>query len=251
MKGPRFSFSKNFDFACHCCLLETEKGLVLIDSGFSQNDLKNRFSRLGAMSISMGEDFKPENSVFRQVQRLGFKPEDVQHIVLTHMDPDHMGGVEDFPWAQVHVSETEYNEVQKLMKTTRGKNRFHLDRFQHPIQWNLYSENRSESWKNLKAISSLKGLPEEILLVPLHGHTPGHCGVAVDSEKGWILHAGDSYFKRVEISDDPIKTPVSLQLFLAADSTNNKERFFNLSLLQKLRQSGEVQIFSSHDPDEV
>ena len=29
-------------------------------------------------------------------------------------------------------------------------------------------------------------------MVPLTGHTPGHCGVAVKSAGEWILHAGDA-----------------------------------------------------------
>ncbi len=29
-------------------------------------------------------------------------------------------------------------------------------------------------------------------LVPLFGHTRGHCGVAVRTEQGWLFHAGDA-----------------------------------------------------------
>ncbi|MGP3965322.1 hypothetical protein ACTWPT_56180 [Nonomuraea sp. 3N208] len=42
----------------------------------------------------------------------------------------------------------------------------------------------------------LNGLPPEILLIPLAGHSRGHSGVAVDTGATWLLHAGDAYFFR-------------------------------------------------------
>lgn len=39
----------------------------------------------------------------RQIRRLGYAASDVCHIVLTELDFDHAGGLEDFPDARVHV----------------------------------------------------------------------------------------------------------------------------------------------------
>jgi glyoxylase-like metal-dependent hydrolase (beta-lactamase superfamily II) len=49
-----------------------------------------------------------------------------------------------------------------------------------------------------EAVRDLDGLPPEILLVPLAGHTWGHSAVAIDTGDGWLLHAGDAYFFRGE-----------------------------------------------------
>lgn len=44
-----------------------------------------------------------------------YDPRDVKHIVLTHLDFDHAGGLDDFPWATVHMMrvERDYAEAQK------------------------------------------------------------------------------------------------------------------------------------------
>ena len=51
--------------------------------------------------------FDPEETAARQVERLGYRRADVRHIVLTHFDADHIGGLADFPDAQVHVTAAE------------------------------------------------------------------------------------------------------------------------------------------------
>jgi glyoxylase-like metal-dependent hydrolase (beta-lactamase superfamily II) len=48
--------------------------------------------------------FHEEDTTVRQVEKLGFRTKDVTHVVLTHCDPDHAGGLADFPHADVHVA---------------------------------------------------------------------------------------------------------------------------------------------------
>jgi glyoxylase-like metal-dependent hydrolase (beta-lactamase superfamily II) len=55
-----------------------------------------------------------------QVKQLGFSPRDVRHIVLTHLDSDHAGGLENFPEAHVHVLEAESTSPWRLMKMHRS-----------------------------------------------------------------------------------------------------------------------------------
>jgi hypothetical protein len=39
-----------------------------------------------------------------------------------------------------------------------------------------------------------EGLIPDVRLIPLHGHTRGHCGVAIQTLKGWLLHCGDATY---------------------------------------------------------
>ncbi|MFE6931116.1 MBL fold metallo-hydrolase [Streptomyces sp. NPDC057699] len=47
----------------------------------------------------------------RQVEKLGFSRDDVRHIVLTHFDADRIGGLADFPDAQVHLTVNAHDPV--------------------------------------------------------------------------------------------------------------------------------------------
>jgi hypothetical protein len=38
----------------------------------------------------------------------------------------------------------------------------------------------------------LRGFDPEIWIVPLTGHTSGHCGVAIQTNDGWHFHCGDA-----------------------------------------------------------
>ena len=52
---------------------------------------------------------REEETAVRQIEALGFSPSDVRHIVITHLDFDHAGGLEDFPNATVHLMDAEFS----------------------------------------------------------------------------------------------------------------------------------------------
>lgn len=59
----------------------------------------------------------------------------------------------------------------------------------------------------LRLRPGLAGVPEDVLLVPLAGHTVGHRGVAVHANGDSLLHAGDACFHREEMAARPHCTP--------------------------------------------
>jgi glyoxylase-like metal-dependent hydrolase (beta-lactamase superfamily II) len=52
------------------------------------------------------------DTAVEQVRVLRYTPDDVLHIVMTHLHFDHAGGLPDFPKAQVHVYAPEYHAAQ-------------------------------------------------------------------------------------------------------------------------------------------
>ena len=88
---------------CHCLLIEGDDGLILVDSGLGVEDV-NEPRRLGYLFNAMVRPrLDVAETALRQVADLGYRPGDVRHIVPTHLDLDHAGGLSDFPGAAVHV----------------------------------------------------------------------------------------------------------------------------------------------------
>jgi glyoxylase-like metal-dependent hydrolase (beta-lactamase superfamily II) len=131
------------------------------------------------------------------VERLGFHAEDVRDIVLTHLDFDHAGGLDDFPRARVHLLEAE-KQAAAAQSTPLARRRFRPQQWSSIGRWIGYRTSGAR-WFDFDAVTELSGLPPEVLLVPLAGHTVGHAGVAVPTDGGWLLHAGDAYFFRGEM----------------------------------------------------
>jgi glyoxylase-like metal-dependent hydrolase (beta-lactamase superfamily II) len=171
-----------------CLLIETDRGPVLVDTGPGQADYARPPAVLRAFQALTIVPMDPQQTAVRQVASLGYAPEDVRHIALTHMHFDHCGGLPDFPRARVHVHRREREAFSGRPRrwTDLAYVRRHLG---HGPEWALYEES-GERWFDWPAVR----LPfdPEMWLVPLFGHTCGHCGVAVRTPSGWLFHAGDA-----------------------------------------------------------
>ena len=58
--------------------------------------------------------------------------------------------------------------------------------------WSVHVLDRAREGWNHRGLPVRDGLSPRILLIRLPGHTPGHCGVAVETGDGWLLHCGDA-----------------------------------------------------------
>jgi len=237
---------------CHCLLLETSAGLVLVDSGLGLADVEAPERRLGRHFTLLTQPVcDPEETAVRQVERLGFARRDVRHVVLTHCDLDHAGGIPDFPDATVHVHADE-KEAALHPRTRLERSRYARAHFRHQPTWAVYRPS-GEPWFGFECVRDLAGLPPEILLIPLSGHTRGHSGVAVQSSGGWLLHAGDAYFHRLEMAPDRRRCPPLLDAFQRIVEIDGRARTRNQHRLRTLvrESSDEVRVFSAHDPVEL
>jgi glyoxylase-like metal-dependent hydrolase (beta-lactamase superfamily II) len=169
-------------------LVETNQGLVLVDTGPGQEDYVRKPGILRVFQGVTIVPLDPEEAAVRQVVRLGYEPDDVRHIVLTHMHFDHCGGLPDFPHASIHVHRREYEAFTGPPRrwTDLAYVRRHVAHRPELVRY----DDTGESWAGFAAIR----LPFEpaMWLVPLFGHTRGHCGVAIQTELGWLFHVGDA-----------------------------------------------------------
>lgn len=238
------------EMVCHCLLIETEQGLVLVDSGIGLADTRRPPGSLGHVFRNLVRPvLDPDETAVRQVARLGYAVEDVRHIVLTHLDLDHAGGLRDFPDATVHVLQAEF-DAATAARTAAERLRYRATQWAHGPRWQTYAAT-GEPWFGFDAVRQLAGLPPQLLLVPLAGHTPGHAGIAVDTGSGWLLHAGDAYFYHGELRPTPHCTP-GLRLFQSLADTDRHTRLHNQNRLRDLSTThSDVTVVSAHDPVEL
>lgn len=238
---------------CHCLLIETAtNGLILVDTGFGQRDVDHpeRLSRFFRTfnNIQLEHRF----TALEQLRLMGFRPNDVRHILLTHLDFDHAGGLQDFPNARVHVMHQELNHAT-LANGWIERRRFLPAQWRDVSDWQLYAPD-GDTWFGFDSVRALFGAEEEdILLVPLRGHTAGHAGIAIRTAEGWKLHAGDAYFHHDEVHLPKRRCPPGMHFYQTLMDTDRQARLHNQQRLRQLvaADGATVNVFCSHDAREL
>lgn len=189
---------------CHCLAIETRgEGVVLVDTGLGLRDMARPWARLPWVNTALlNFRFDPDRTMLRQLKARGIAPGDVRHIVMTHLDFDHAGGLVDFPEARVHLMAAEARAARRRA-TWLDRVRYRPVQWGDTTHWHVYPDRAGGRWFGFDAVVQLDNLGPEFLLVPLPGHSAGHAGVAVERGDGtWLLHAGDAYFNRAEVHGD-------------------------------------------------
>jgi glyoxylase-like metal-dependent hydrolase (beta-lactamase superfamily II) len=231
---------------CHVLLVETDNGLVLVDSGFGLLDCADP-TRIGPSRHLLRPTFDVEETAARQVEKLGFRRDDVRHVITTHFDMDHIGGIADFPDAQIHVTAAE------ALGATRPPTRMERFRFR-PAQWAhgpqiVEHEPTGEKWRGFAAAKELDSIAPGIVLISLPGHTRGHACVAVDAGHRWVLHCGDAFYYEGTL-DGRSRVPWGLKISEKLVAFDRKAMYDNHSRLAELyaHRDPNLLIVSAHDP---
>lgn len=251
MDGRSASVMQRGRLCCHCLLVEMNDRLVLVDTGFGLQDIAHPKARLSGFFLSlMSPDFRVEMAAISQIEQLGFAPTDVTDIILTHLDFDHAGGLDDFRHAAIHMLRQERDDAI-AQRTWLDRQRFRPQQWADRSRWQVYDPMDGSRWYGFESVRDLRGLPPEILMVPLPGHTLGHAGIAVQTSQGWVLQAGDAYFDHREMdAQHPSCTP-GLRCYQWLMEKDRSARFANQRRLRELRdRHAEIDIFCAHDPVE-
>ncbi len=234
---------------CHCLLVETNRGLVLVDTGLFAAD-EDTARRIDAASRRLlAARGGTRSTALRAIEALGFAREDVRHVIVTHLDVDHAGGLPDFPDAEVHLYAPEH-EAAVARRTLIERRRYVSAEWAHDVKWRRHDLG-GDTWKGFQAVRPIEGLDADVAIVPLVGHTLGHAGIAVRDGDDWLLHAGDAYFHEREITRGAVAPPL-LELFQTAIAMDLDARRQNLGRLRLLaREHSDVRVFCAHSPEEL
>ena len=242
---------------CHCLLIETDRdGLVLVDTGLGTADVTAPERSLSPEFIDRAQPVLDlDETALHRVKALGYDAGDVRHIVLTHLDIDHAGGLPDFPDARVHVLDAEHRAaLAGTGSHPEDHVRYRPAHWAHRPLWQTYTPAvGGEPWFGFDAVRPLEGVEAEVALVPLGGHTAGHSAVAVRAAGRWLLHCGDAYYFHSEVDPDHPRGHPGMDLLQQITEVDRPLRMANHARLRELvRLHGdEVAVFASHDPWEL
>ena len=99
-RGP----SGDIRFPVYSVLIEHEEGLFVYDTGYDLQHMQTYVS--GDQPLQTLDQTLPG-----QLQKLGLVPEDVTHVIDSHLHIDHCGGNKHFPNALFMVHEKEYAQA--------------------------------------------------------------------------------------------------------------------------------------------
>lgn len=230
---------------CHVLLVETNNGLVLVDAGYGMLDCTDP-RRIGPLRYLLRPVLLPRETAAHQVEQLGFDRRDVRHIVVTHFDFDHIGGIADFPDAQIHVTAAEARGALHA-PSRREKLRYRRRQWEHGP--NLVEHGPGgDTWRGFAAARPLDAIDSGVVLVPMPGHTRGHSAVAVDGGNRWILHCGDAFYHAGRI-DGQSRVPVLIRAQEAISALDRKQLRANQERVAELyhRRESDLLVVCSHD----
>ncbi len=164
------------EMPCFTFLIEGGEKLVLVDTGMAWSERATKYHHPGS--------FQPEGmSIIDQLDKIGYKPEDIDIIVFTHMHWDHIYYMEKFTNAKYIAHKKEYE--------------FALDPI--PLYYKSYEHPAlgiTAPFTGLK-IDTIEGETEIIPGVRTFdtpGHSPGHICVEIDTKDGSYICVGDAGF---------------------------------------------------------
>jgi glyoxylase-like metal-dependent hydrolase (beta-lactamase superfamily II) len=156
-------------------LVNTGGKLILIDTGTG-----------GKLDDDPG--FHGAGRLMANLRAAGYRPEQIDEIYITHLGPDHVGGLtrgteRAFPNAMVRAPKSE------------------VDIFLHPDKAPAWTRRWIPFWADLFApyikAGKFESIEEDTVLTPgiralaTHGHAPGHTSYVVESKGQTLIVMGD------------------------------------------------------------
>lgn len=174
-------------------LVEHPDGLVLFDTGWSREIAPNGGTDNKAQSLQMGKFLtkiskgclRAGESAKEQLLKMGYLTSDLDYVVLSHLDVDHVSGLRDVADAKnLLVSRLELNAGSRL------KNRL---RYYPPLWEGLPLQPFDFVETGIGPFGRSYDLFDDgsVQLVDLAGHTDGMCGMLVSRNRKYVLMFAD------------------------------------------------------------
>jgi glyoxylase-like metal-dependent hydrolase (beta-lactamase superfamily II) len=171
--------------------------VVLVDAGWSREACEDPRGRIGRVrSATLGVRLRPGDCIAAQLEALGIPADRVTTIVATHLHLDHVGGVVDFPNAELAVSQRELDAYWK--RTSPG---YRVSDLARVGRIRALALDAGPTY-GFPASADLFG-DGEVVLLDARGHTAGSVGVALRGARGTYVHVGDAVYQSWEMGLSP------------------------------------------------
>lgn len=144
---------------------------ILVDTGFSDADWVQN-------ALGMGCRQDKNEGLESALKTIGWRPDDVDIVINTHLHYDHIGGNTALQKAHFLIQEKEWHHAMHPLKTQAWA---YSDRDFHAVdyfRWTLLNGSHD--------------VVPGVRIVPTPGHTPGHQSVVVNTEQGRVVITGDA-----------------------------------------------------------
>jgi glyoxylase-like metal-dependent hydrolase (beta-lactamase superfamily II) len=177
-------------------LIEHPKGLILVDTGWcreiSPEGVYDPQAVRAVLPSHLAALFRPwlpaGMAVREQLAVMGIRPEELEAVLLTHLDPDHVAGLKSVNRAKhILLPEDEYFWSCRSVYKARQPQSLWINQ---PIERVFY--RGSALGPNRWAIDVLGD--ESIIMVNVPGHTDGQAAILVRSGGRFVLIAADAAF---------------------------------------------------------
>lgn len=199
-------------------LIEHPKGLVLVDTG---------------QSYEMRDEntvMEEKDTVIHKLAELGYKPDDVKYLVISHMHLDHSGYMNDFPNA-TFIARKEELKAAWWPEACEGG--YVFPTYEKTRQYKFIEPADDEDFDLF--------MDGSIVLIDTRGHSRGHQSVVLNLPKTG---------KTVLINDAAPIREVLERTLLPGTCTDNWQAIRSVRKLQHLESCGYKMIYA-HDPDNL
>jgi N-acyl homoserine lactone hydrolase len=181
-------------------VIEHPRGNVLFDTGMHP-DLRTDAARLGRLLPNSSIDFPVDEELTPRLAGAGFRPTDIDVMVVSHLHFDHAGGTRELPDARLVVQRDEWKVGH------------------HPklVEVGLYAPSEFDVGHDVQMLDGEHDLfgDGSLVCIPTPGHTRGHQALRVQLPSGPVVLTGDCiYFQAMldEMRTPPFGFDVDVQL---------------------------------------
>lgn len=216
-----------------CFLVEVKGRKVLVDAGWSKKVIEQPIKSIGfGLWFASEPILKEEETLDSYFRKIGIKVSDIDAVVFTHLDVDHVSGAEDVIEAKRFFASKEEIEAAARFDVRYNKKlwkNIHLE----PLAMAETVEAPFGFECDLFGDGSIK-------VVYSPGHSKGHVAVIVQDSEDYAIISGDNGYNEASWNE----------LLLPGPMSDANDMLKSLKWIQEQRKKENcIGVFAAHDPE--